>query len=65
MPSDTLVGLEAARALGVNSEHDLFGGVVPHAFVATKVITHPLVRPRAPAPAGWAHGFRNGCGMPS
>ena len=48
VPSDTLVGLEAARALGVNGEHDLFGGVVPHAFVATKVITHPLVarRPR-------------------
>ena len=43
----------------MSGEHDLFGGVVPHAFVATKVITHPLVRPRAQAPAGWAHGFRN------
>ena len=30
---------------------------MPHAFVATKVITHPLVGPRAHAPAGWAHGF--------
>ena len=59
VPGGTLVGLEAARSLGVSCEHDLFGGVVPHAFVATKVITHPLVDPRAPSPAGWAHGFQN------
>ena len=57
VPSDTLVGLEAARALGVNGEQDLFGGVVPHAFVATKVITHPLVTERAQSPAGWSLGF--------
>ena len=65
VPSDTLVGLEAARALGVNGEQDLFGGVVPHAFVATKVITHPLVTERAQSPAGWSHGFKTGCGTPS
>ncbi len=53
VPSDTLVGVEAARALGVRGEDDLFGGVVPHAFVATKAITHPLVAPGARAPAGW------------
>ena len=59
VPSDTLVGLEAARALGVNGEHDLFGGVVPHAFVATKVITHPLVADTCPGPrrvVAWLHG---------
>jgi hypothetical protein len=56
VPSDTLVGLEAT-ALGVRGEHDLFGGVVPHAFVATKAITHPLVGPDAPAPLGWSPGF--------
>lgn len=57
VPSDTLVGIEAARALGVRREDDLFGGVVPHAFVATKTITHPLVHPEAYAPEGWSHGF--------
>ncbi|MBP2315584.1 DUF3182 family protein [Azospirillum soli] len=54
LPSDTLIGLEAASALGIRGEHDLFGGVVPHAFVATKAITHPLVEPDAVAPAGWS-----------
>ncbi|HKH95803.1 MAG TPA: DUF3182 family protein, partial [Beijerinckiaceae bacterium] len=53
---DTFVGQEAA-ALGIASEHDLFGGVVPHAFVATKVISHPLVDREAAAPAGWTHTF--------
>jgi hypothetical protein len=57
VPSDTLVGVEAAAALGVWGEHDLFGGVVPHAFVATKAITHRLVRPGAQAPPGWSHAF--------
>lgn len=57
LPSDTLVGIEAAGALGVHCEDDLFGGVVPQAFVATKAITHPLVEPNANAPAGWSHAF--------
>ncbi len=57
VPSDTLVGLGAAAALGVRGEGDLFGGVVPRAFVATKAITHPLVGPDAAAPPGWSPGF--------
>jgi hypothetical protein len=57
VPSDTLVGVEAACELGVRTEDDLFGGVVPFPFVATKAITHPLVEPDAPAPEGWSHGF--------
>ena len=57
VPSDTLTSLDAARALGVNGPQDLFGGVVPWPFVATKVITHPLVRADAEAPAGWSHAF--------
>src|SRR5215218_5880680 len=57
VPSDTLVGLDTAAALGVRGEDDLFGGVVPHAFVATKAITHPLVGPNAPAPPGWSPAF--------
>ena len=42
VPSDTLDRETAARA-GIRRESDLFGGVVPHPFVATKTITHPLV----------------------
>jgi hypothetical protein len=60
VPSRTLVGVEAARALGIRGEDDLFGGVVPHPFVATKTITHPLVAPDACAPAGWCHDFAFG-----
>jgi len=57
VPSDTLVGLATAHALGVHGQDDLFGGVVPHAFVATKAITHPLVSFEANAPEGWNPDF--------
>lgn len=57
VPSDTLVGPEDAAALGVRGEGDLFGGVVPRAFMATKAITHPLVGPDAAAPPGWSPAF--------
>jgi hypothetical protein len=56
-PGDTLVGCDAAAALGIACEHDLFGGVVPYAFAATKIISHPLVAPDAVAPVGWSHAF--------
>ncbi len=54
VPSDTLIRAEA-QALGIRGEHDLFGGVVPFPFVATKAITHPLIGPDAAAPPGWSH----------
>ncbi|MGE5169891.1 MAG: DUF3182 family protein [Rudaea sp.] len=57
VPLDTVVGAEVAHALGIADAHDLFGGVVPHAFVATKCISHPLVDDRADAPPGWSHAF--------
>jgi len=57
VPSGTLVGLAAAGRLGIASAADLFGGVVPHAFVADKSITHPLVRTDADAPEGWSAAF--------
>jgi hypothetical protein len=57
LPSDTIASVEAARGLGIAGVHDLFGGVVPHPFVATKAITHPLLRPDAFAPPGWSHEF--------
>ena len=57
VPSGTVVGLPAAHELGLAGDDDLFGGVVPHAFVETKAITHPLVRPDAAAPVGWSRDF--------
>ena len=52
VPNGTLTGGEAA-ALGIRSADDFFGGVVPHAFVATKAISHPLAAPGARALPGW------------
>ena len=57
VPMDTLIGVDRARRLGIVDEHDVFGGVVPHPFVATKSISHPLADDRARAPAGWSHAF--------
>ncbi|HEY9066294.1 MAG TPA: DUF3182 family protein [Burkholderiaceae bacterium] len=55
VPSHTVVGLELAQRLGIRELGDFFGGVVPRAFVETKVITHTLVGPGATAPDGWSH----------
>jgi hypothetical protein len=57
VPNDTLTSLETAERFGVSSEADLFGGVVPVPYMATKTITHPLVRPDAQAPDGWCAAF--------
>lgn len=57
VPDETLVGLPQARKLGIYAEDDLFGGVVPYPFIATKTITHPLVGAEASAPEGWSHAF--------
>jgi len=57
VPDVTIASLETARALGIRSEEDLFGGVVPFPFVAEKTITHPLVAATAAAPQGWRSDF--------
>jgi hypothetical protein len=57
VPSTTLVELKQAAQLGITGERDLFGGVVPYPFVATKAITHPLIAPKAFAPEGWSDTF--------
>jgi hypothetical protein len=57
VPSTTLVGIDQAAQLGITGERDLFGGAVPYPFVATKVITHPLVEQNASAPGGWSNSF--------
>ena len=56
VPCQTLTQHEASR-LGIGGVHDLFGGVVPQPFVATKTITHALVAPDARAPQGWQRRF--------
>jgi Protein of unknown function (DUF3182) len=56
VPSDTLLA-EEARSLGIRTQADLFGGVVPFRFVATKAIVHPLVAPDASCPPGWSSAF--------
>lgn len=56
IPSDTLSAGKAAE-LRIRTPGDFLGGVVPHAFVATKSITHPLIDRAAAAPAGWSPCF--------
>jgi hypothetical protein len=57
VPNDTIVRAESVRSLGVTNEHDLFGGMVPFPFVATKTITHDLPYNYRYAPAGWSKTF--------
>lgn len=56
MPEDCLDAAQA-RSVGIRSEDDFFGGVVPHAFVAGKAIAHPLLAADAARPTGWNMAF--------
>jgi hypothetical protein len=55
VPDDTLI-IDEPLWLGVGSESDLFGGVVPYPFVKTKILTHPLVNACADRPQAWSAG---------
>lgn len=57
VPSDTVTDPALARAMGIAGVDDLFGGVVSHPFLATKIITHPLVDADASRPTGWCTRF--------
>lgn len=57
VPVDVFVGVEEARQLGIHNELDLFGGVVPQPFMASKSITHPLVGSESNAPSAWPEAF--------
>lgn len=57
LPTQTLVGAEAARQLGVTGPQDLWGGYVEHDFICTKAISHGLLNHKAHAPRGWAPLF--------
>src|SRR5436189_5282432 len=52
VPDDTLLSATATD-LGIRTDQDLFGGVVPFAFVATKAISHPIAPDATQAPLGW------------
>lgn len=57
VPVDAVVGMEQAHQLGIRNENDLFGGVVPQPFMATKSIAHPLVGTESTAPPAWSEEF--------
>ncbi|MFC0710827.1 DUF3182 family protein [Azorhizophilus paspali] len=57
VPTGTVIGRRNASRLGMRSAADLFGGVVPRPFMATKAITHGLLHSGAQAPPGWSPGF--------
>ena len=57
IPSDTLIGREHYRGLGIDSGEDFFGGLVSQPFMATKAITHPLLNADAQRPDAWPLDF--------
>lgn len=57
LPTQTLVGVAAAQALGVTGPEDLWGGYVDHDFICTKAISHGLRNKNAHAPQGWSALF--------
>jgi len=52
VPHYTLVGAQAATAMGICCPDDFFGGV-PHWFVGTKAVIHNLANRHATRPAEW------------
>ena len=52
VPDDTLDAAQA-DALGIRSPGQIYGGVVPHRFAATKLVSHPAVDADAVVPDGW------------
>lgn len=57
VPTQTLIGAEAAQRLGVKGPEDFWGGYVEHDFICTKAITHGLLNKDAVAPQGWSPLF--------
>ena len=54
VPQRTLLR-EESEQLGIRDENDLYGGVVPDYFVATKAITHAAIDPDSHLPDAWSH----------
>lgn len=58
VPDDTLTSMQAGM-LGITGAGQVLGGVVPHAFLATKVVSHPLVNDDAVRVEGWNQELAN------
>ncbi|MFJ2549467.1 DUF3182 family protein [Pseudomonas sp. NPDC087612] len=56
LPTETLIGAERYRAMGIGAPTDLFGGLVSQPFMATKAISHPIAAD-ARFPLGWSNDF--------
>ena len=56
VPSHTLTIAEA-RTMGIADADRFFGGIVPRPYVATKLISHPLIARDAARPTGWVHRY--------
>jgi hypothetical protein len=57
LPTQTIVGADQARELGIKGPDDLWGGFVEHDFICTKAISHGLRSHQAHAPQGWSPLF--------
>lgn len=62
IPHHTLVAPVHEAALGISRESQLFGGMVPQDFVATKAITHGAWRAESTVPLGWNHALAQALG---
>jgi hypothetical protein len=56
IPDGVLDQAEAA-AIGIHREDQIYGGVSPYRFLATKIITHGLFADGAGAPVGWSNAL--------
>ncbi|MFY1666834.1 DUF3182 family protein [Pseudomonas sp. Pseu.R1] len=57
IPSDTLIGKKAGDALSIHTVDDFFGGLIDFPFMATKAISHPLLKDATAQPPGWSTRF--------
>ncbi len=57
IPSDTLIGKVEGDALNIRTIDDFFGGLIDHPFMATKAISHPLIKDATAHPTGWSERF--------
>lgn len=62
IPSDTLVGQDVADALNIRTVDDFFGGLIDFPFMATKAISHPLLKEATALPRGWSTAFSEDAG---
>jgi len=59
IPSDTLIGKLDHSALDIQCVDDLFGGLIAEPFMATKAISHPLLKDATAQPPGWSRQFHD------